>query len=131
MLIERGAEIDPLDSHYHSPPIGWAAHADHQPMLDLLSRYSRNVWRLAFRGYVSRLREVLRGGPVAREAVDDNGITPLWWLPDDEQAAVEIVSLLLANGADAGRVSKNGRTAADWADERGLTEAARLLRQHA
>ena len=129
VLIERGAEIDPLDAHHHSPPIGWAAHADHQPMLDLLSRYSRDVCRLAFRGDVTRLREILQEDPSLAQAVNDNGITPLWWLSDEEEAAVEVVTLLLAHGAEAGRVSKNGRTAADWADERGLTEAAALLRR--
>ena len=37
------------------------------------------------------------------EQVTDDGITPLWWLPDDEEKALEIAQLLLAAGADPAR----------------------------
>ena len=67
-LIERGAEIDPRETHYGGAPIGWAAHGDDRTMLDLLSRYSRNVWTLTFRGYVDRVRELLREDPALAQA---------------------------------------------------------------
>ena len=107
-LVERGAEIDPRESTYGGAPIGWAAHGDHIEMVNFLSRHSRYIWTLCFRGYVDRVREVLaeRSGR-ARVATDD-GITPLWWLPDDEAKAMEIVELLLAAGADASARSRNG-----------------------
>ena len=80
-LIDRGAEIDPRESHYGGTPIGWAAHGDHRPMMDFLSKYSKNVWTLTFRGYVDRLREVLREEPARAMVLDSEGNTPLWWLP--------------------------------------------------
>jgi uncharacterized protein len=127
LLIDRGAEIDPHDAAWNSPPIGWAAYGDHVEMLDLLSRYSRDVWRLAFRGYVDRLREVLEDEPELARQVDQEGITPLWWLPDDESKALEIVELLLAHEADPAARNKAGNTAADWALKRGMTSVARRL----
>jgi ankyrin repeat protein len=126
-LIERGAEVDPRESHYGGAPIGWAAHGDRKAMVDLLSRYSRNIWTLCFRGYVDRVRDVLREEPERALAVGPQGETPLWWLPDEEAAAAEIVELLLAAGANPAATSKSGKTAADWARLRGmLTVAARL-----
>ena len=127
LLIEKGAEVDPLDGVWHSPPIGWAVHADHRQMIDFLAQFSRNIWRLAFMGYVDRLREVLETQPELAQSVSDENITPLWWLPDDEKKAVEIVKLLLSHGADPAAKSIRGTTAADWATKRGMTEVVKLL----
>ncbi len=126
-LIERGAEVDPRETAWNATPIGWAGHGDHVEMLDLLSRYSRNVWTLAFRGYVDRLRDVLRENPDLAKQTTQEGITPLWWLPDDEDKAMEIVELLLAAGADPAQRSVKGGTAAAWARTRGMTAIARRL----
>ena len=126
-LIERGAEIDPRETSYNATPIGWAAHGDRLEMIELLSRYSRNVWTLAFRGYVDRLREILRDAPELAKQVASDRTTPLWWLPDDEGKAMEIVELLLAAGADPAIRNDEGRTAADWAQTRGMTNVAARL----
>ena len=126
-LIEHGAEIDPIETSYGGPPIGWAAHGDRIDMVDLLSRYSRNIWTLSFRGYVARVREILRDAPALARQVGENGITPLWWLPDDEDQALEIVELLLAAGADPSLKSKSGSTAADWAQKRGMRRVVARL----
>ena len=127
LLIERGAEIDPRENCWGAAPIGWAAHADRREMIELLSRFSRNVWTLAFRGYVERLREVLQAEPELAKLVSNEGITPLWWLPDDEARALEIVDLLIAHGADPSMRSREGRTAADWALKRGMLGVAAML----
>jgi ankyrin repeat protein len=96
-------------------------------MLNLLARYSRNVWTLAFRGYDERLREVLHEQPELARQVSPDGTTPLWWLPEDETKAMTIVELLLAAGADPSIKSRDGHTAADWAWKRGMTAIARRL----
>ena len=133
LLVKRGAEIDPIESCYNSPPIGWAAHADHKEMIEFLSQFSRDIWRLAFRGYVDRLREVLRTETDLAKSVTEDGITPLWWLPDDEKnpldetKAIAIAESLLAHGADPSSKSKSGKTAADWARKRGMLQVAGLL----
>jgi len=127
LLIDRGAAIDPRERAYNGTPMGWAGHSDRPQMLDFLSRYTRNVWTLAFRGYVDRLREVLREEPDRAKEVTRDGITPLWWLPDDESKALEVVELLLASGADPAARSATGETAADRALQRGMRDVARRL----
>ena len=75
-LIERGAEIDPRETNWGGVPIGWAAHGDHQQMVEFLSRYSRNLWTLAFRGYVERVREILREDPTRAQVTSDKASRP-------------------------------------------------------
>jgi ankyrin repeat protein len=129
-LVDRGAEIDPRETQWDATPIGWAAHGDKLEMVEFLSHYTRTVWTLAFRGYVERLREVLRAEPDLAKQVTSEGITPLWWLPDDEEKAMEIVELFLAAGADPAIRSREGGTAADWALKRGMADVARRLGVH-
>jgi ankyrin repeat protein len=126
-LVERGAEIDPRESNYNSTPIGWAAHGDKTEMVQFLSRYSHNIWTLCFRGYVDRVREILAEDPSRARVVNNEGHTPLWWLPDDEAKAMQIVELLLSAGADPSAKSKQGGSAADWARRRGMREVATRL----
>jgi ankyrin repeat protein len=127
LLIDRGAEIDPRETQWGGTPIGWASHGDHTEMLELLSKYSRNVWTLSYRGYVDRLREVLRNEPDRAKTVTDEGITPLWWLPDDEATALEIIDLFVAAGADPLAKDKSGTTAADWGRKRGMLKVIERL----
>ena len=55
------------------------------------------------------------------------GVTPLFCLPDDEDAAAAIASLLLAHGADPHAVNRDGLTAEQEARRRGLIDAADLM----
>jgi len=82
---------------------------------------------LSFRGYVDRLRQILRDDPSLVKVTSEDGITPLWWLPDDDAKALEIVELLVSHGANPAARSKNGSTAADWARKRGMLEVAHRL----
>ena len=63
LLIERGAEVDPRESQWDAAPIGVAAYGDDTDMVDVLSRFSTSVWTLSSRGYIDRLRDVLRADP--------------------------------------------------------------------
>jgi ankyrin repeat protein len=128
-LIDHGAEIDPRETSWGGAPIGWASHGDHQEMLALLAPHSRNVSTLTFRGFGDRLREVLREEPDLARQVSPGGITPLWWLPDDEPTAMAILAMLLAAGADASIKSRDGHTAADRARQRGMIAVAQALEQ--
>lgn len=127
LLIDRGAEIDPVESSWHSTPLGHAVYAQRQPLIELLSRFSHDIWNLTFVGNVERVRDVLEIEPERAQAVNSNGSTPLMWLPDDEARALEIIELLLEHGADATIRNQEGMTAADYAHRRGLTEAAAIL----
>lgn len=126
-LVERGAEIDPRESTYNGTPLGWAAHGQRHDVMTFLSRYSRDIWTLCFNGCVDRVREILAEDSDRARVATAEGRTPLWWLPDDEAAAIDIVELLLAAGADPSATSKDGETAADWAQRRGMRDVAARL----
>ncbi len=127
LLIARGAEIDAVETRYHGSPLGRAVYYRHQPMIDLLAGYSRDVWELAFVGKVDRLRELLSERPELGR-IGGGGQTPLMWLPaEDEGLAIEIARLFLAHGADPGVRNPEGQTAADRAAAQGMTALAALL----
>jgi ankyrin repeat protein len=130
-LIEHGADVDARESTYDATPIGWASHGDKTNVLDFLSRHSRDIWTLCFRGCVDRVRDILAADPALATLRGKEGYTPLWWLPDDEAKATQIVELLLAAGADASAKNNQGRTAAEWAQRRGMHDIARLLERAA
>jgi uncharacterized protein len=126
-LIDRGADVDPIESTYDNTPIGWATHNDQREMIQFLSRYSRDIWNLCQNGCVDRVREILAENPdLARR---DNRLrgTPLWALPDDEATALQIVDLLLNAGADPAVTTEEGHTPADWARRRGMESVARRI----
>ena len=128
LLVERGAEIDPVESRWGNTPLDAAVYSDSLRMIDLLGRVSRDVWNLSFAGKVERLGEVLAAEPqLARLSSKQYG-TPLSWLPEDEAKAIEVIELFLANGADPSIRNADGHTAADRAERRGLFKAAARLR---
>jgi len=126
LLIRRGAKIDPVDAVHDATPLWFAMWAQHDRIVSRLARYSRDLWALSFTGHLERLREVLRAEP--RLATVAGESTPLFWLPEDEKRAVEIVEMFLSLGADAAfRRREDGLAAAEVARRRGLTEAADML----
>jgi ankyrin repeat protein len=130
LLIDRGAEIDPRDATYHNTPIGWAQFGRRQRALDLLAPHTRDIFVLTSTGRVDRLADVLEGTarPPAGGDADDS---LLFYLPDDDGAAVEAVRLLLAKGMDPAIRRPDGSTAAQVARARGLEAAAALLTEAA
>ena len=127
-LIERGAEIDPVESNWGATPMGFANYGQKTAMIELLGRVSTNIWELTSGGQVERLRELLAAQPALAKAGGETN-TPLMWLPDDEARALEIIKLLIAHGADPAIRNNEGKTAADCAERRGLYAAADLLKQ--
>jgi ankyrin repeat protein len=129
LLIDRGAEIDPVETNWGNSPIDFARYFQLTRMIDLLAPHSRDLWTLAFAGKVDRLRELLASDPSLAKWTLPNGVTPLMRLPDDETKARQIAELFLARGADPAARNDEGMTAADIAERRGLDEIAALLRQ--
>ena len=128
LLVERGAAIDPRETVYSSTPLWGAVWRQRSRMIDFLAPLSRDVWSLAIIGDTERLREVLDKEPrLARSAGEYE--TPLMWLAADEERALEIAEMLVANGADPRVADREGRTAADLAERRGLTRVAAFLRE--
>lgn len=130
LLIERGAEIEPVESKWNNIPLDHALYRNLPRMVNFLSRFTRDVFRLTWIGNIERLRVVLNDEPDLAKVVDD-GNTPLMWLPEDEGRAKEIIELLIGLGADATIRNKEGMTAADRAERKGLYEVAELLRSKA
>src|SRR5205085_12590074 len=80
LLIARGADIDARETNYDSSPLGMAAWAQEPRTIELLGKYSRDVWRLTYTGQLDRLREVLRDEPSLARVTNRHGETPLMWL---------------------------------------------------
>jgi ankyrin repeat protein len=126
LLLDRGAELDPYELSYENTPLDFAVYYGHTRMIELLSRYSCDVWNLTFIGAVDRLRDVLPAD--TRLAKVSWQTTPLFWLPEDEDKALEIAKLFLTHGADPTfRGKKHGLSAADVARKRGMHRVAALL----
>ena len=96
-------------------------------MVAFLGRFSRDFRALCFTGCVERVRELLAEDPGLARQVDQNGNTPLWWLPEDDGKAEKLIEALLKAGADPTATNKEGTTAAEAARRRGLTGAAARL----
>jgi len=127
LLIARGAEIDPVETSWGNTPIDGAIYAQHPAMIELLGRYSSDVWCLVFVAQIDRLRDVLREHPDAARA-SWRGWTLLMRLPGDEGRATEVATLLIEHGAHAAAKNEQGETAADLAAKRGMDSVAALLR---
>lgn len=141
LLVERGAELEPVETNWNNTPLDHALYANLTRMIEFLGGFTRDVFRLAWIGNIERLRALLSAEPGLAKAVKDGG-TPLMWLPDDDARAKEIAELLLANGADPSIKSNScgwgnafgqpeGTTAADYARKRGLYDTAELLESRA
>jgi ankyrin repeat protein len=139
LLLERGAELDVLDSDNHATPLGWALHTGMVEGIELFARYSRHIFTIVAGAQIDRVRELLTAEPELARAIAethiglglqgaDPGDTPLHTLPDDdEDAAYEIAELLLDYGADPTTRNKKGQTPVDRARSRGHHDLAELL----
>jgi uncharacterized protein len=127
LLIERGAEVDPIGRQYGNTPLGGAMHCRSTRMIALLGRHSKSAWEVGYAGFVDHLRELLAEKPARARGYD--GETLLMYLPPhDEDRAMEVAELLLANGADPAIKDPEGRTAADRAELNAMYRVAAFLR---
>ncbi|BBK43408.1 hypothetical protein STVA_34280 [Allostella vacuolata] len=128
MLLAHGADIDYREPRFGGSALGWAVHFGRQEMIALLAPRSRDVVELVYAGLEQRLDAVLAGDPALANARGPNGgATPLFHLPDDEEQAARIASLLLRRGADPTVRNDAGESAEDTARRRGLDDAARII----
>lgn len=150
-----GGEADPATPDAGQPtcPSGWgtgtffrnATAADIAACVEagesLRTRNSEGDTPLHLAASVSDDPEVIRAlinagaRPDGRETIYPlegpiSGITPLHNASFGPGANLEAVEALLRAGADPNLLDDTGRTPLDWAEHRGLTQMAALLREH-
>jgi uncharacterized protein len=126
LLLERGAEIDPVETCWDNTPLGGAAHYWYTEMMELLGNRSSDIWQLVWTGNVNRVRALLQERPELARTAGQNE-TLLMWLPDPEDRALAMARLLVDLGADVKAVHPKWGTAAEIAARRGMLQVARLL----
>lgn len=129
VLLSAGATVDVRDARFHSTPMGWACHLGGCHAADRLAPITRDVRALVSSARIERLTDVLREDPaLANHTLPQvEGPTPLFCLPDDEDAATEVARVLVSFGADTTVRDRKGRTPAEAARFRGLDDAATLM----
>ena len=127
-LLDRGAEVDPIETTWQGTPIGTATYSGHARIVELLSRYSRDIGALVFNGKVERLRELVKADPSVVRTAPDSNLLLLWLPKDDETRAIEMAHLLLREGADPSVTDSTGKTPADRAERLAMYDLARVLR---
>jgi uncharacterized protein len=129
LLIKHGADVDRPTKNYGGP-LGFAAHFGRRDNAAVLAPLSRDVHNLVYLGMQDRLRELFVLDPSLVNWIHPRGgNTPLFSLPDNESAALEMAQFLIEHGADARLTGKDGETPADAARKRGLSAVAALLSQ--
>lgn len=131
LLLDAGAEVDLREKKWKGTPLGWSVVLRQPLMAERLAPLSRDVRALASLPDAARLETVLAAEPaLANHRLDtEDAPTPLYCLPDDDEAAMEIAELLLRHGADPDVRNAQGRSAADVARRRGLDDAADLIEE--
>jgi len=129
LLLAAGAEIDLRERKWKGTPLTWALVLGRPDMARKLAPLSRDVRGLAGLADLERLDEVLTAEPESanhRLDVEDR-VTPLFCLPEDEDAAMAVAEILLRHSADPTLRNPQGKTPADVARQRGLDDAADLI----
>jgi ankyrin repeat protein len=127
LLIERGAEIDPVETRFDGVPLSWALHHNQARMIAMLGALSRSPRALVRLGNVARLHELFGQEPALAKLVNKNG-SLFFYLPDDEDHALDVAELLLAYGANPTVNDTEGLNAMEALERRGLHETVELLK---
>lgn len=129
LLVERGAEIDPVGRNYDNTPLGGALHCRATRVSELLAGHSRSIWEVVYAGRLDRVRTLLAERPERAKASGDGETVLMWLPPHDETTAMEIAQLLLEHGANPALRDRRGMTAADRAERNGMFDVAAFLRR--
>ena len=127
LLLARGASCEIRERDHDATPVGFANHAGHFELRDLLLDHSRDVFDLAAWGRVEQLGEVLQSDPALANARLAGGHTSVHGVTAGSQGE-QVLDLLLAHGADIDGAADDGANPLSAAVERGDEELAALLR---
>jgi ankyrin repeat protein len=127
LLIELGADPARRDSTYDAMPIGWAAYGRQRDTVMYLLPFAGIFEAVQFDA-VERAAALLHENPSLARAVDDSGNPIVFYLHPEMERFDEMVTLLLAHGADLNARNREGQTRLDRALARGMIEFAERLR---
>jgi ankyrin repeat protein len=132
LLLEAGADVDLRERRWKGTAMSWSLVLNQPHLAARLAPLSRDVRALAAMPSLDRLQAVLAAEPsLANHLLEgERAPTPLFCLPDEDDAAVRSARVLLAHGADPAARNDKGLTAIDAARARGLEEAAELMEDH-
>lgn len=127
LLLERGSEVDTPTKHYGGA-MGTAAHFGRRECAGILAPLSRDVHAMTRLAMKQSLAQLFAAEPgLVNQKHFRFGHPPLFMLPDEEEAALDMARFLLAHGADIRAHNKEGLTAGTLARRRGLDNLATLL----
>ncbi|KAJ3113985.1 Protein kinase C signaling pathway involved MAPKK protein [Phlyctochytrium bullatum] len=135
LLLQMGAEID-CRGNLKRTPLNWAAIEGHLPVIQLLCEKGadaecRNEYgytplhHAAFWGHVDIVRFLVERGAADIDCRTNLRDTPLHAAAFNGQ--LQIVQYLVQKGADVLATDKDGKTARDWALEKGHENVAEFL----
>ena len=130
LLVDHGADIDRPTTRSGGGAMGYAAHFGRRDIADYLAPLSRDVQNLTYLGFKQRLGELFAAEPELVNARHGQaGCPPLFWLPEDEELAMDMAGFLLEHGADPHFRDSQGMTAEAGLRRNGLIEVAEFLRE--
>jgi ankyrin repeat protein len=136
--LQAGVNPDLRDGGYECTALHWAADKGHAAVVGALvgggatvGAVSKSGWTaLHFAAQIGHAAvvEALAGAGAGVDAAAKDGHTPLSLAAVHGQT--EAAAALLGAGADATRPTDKGKTAAEWAREKGHPAVARLIEDH-
>ena len=138
VLLKRGASVTVRDEKYHGSPAGWANHAGHTGVRDLILQGPVDIMEAVENGLVERVAAILEEDADAlNRPFSSYPLFPLyadgWYTPlvfavvcGQETTA----RVLLERGADINVQSPDGRSLQQIAKERGSESIRALLKRY-
>jgi ankyrin repeat protein len=136
VLLKHGANVRLRDERYHGTPAGWANHAGHTEVHDLIRRGPVDIMEAVESGLTERIHAILGEDPEALNRPFRNyPLYPLyaedWYTPlvfAVIRGRLKTVQMLLEHGADASVCSPDNRALYEIAEENGHEQIAGLLK---
>ena len=136
-LVKHGANVQRREEKYHGTPAGWANHAGHKEVRDLILEGPVDIMEAVEIGLTQRIKAILAEDPDGLDRpFREYALYPLyaegWYTPlvfAVVQGRTQSVRTLLDRGADRTVPTPDGRSLRELAQEKGYQEIAEFLGQ--